>query len=45
MYIKHGRNKQVRKTTKGYLVVEWKDGTTSWESLSDLNEINPVEVA
>jgi hypothetical protein len=32
MYIKHGSNKKVRKTTKGWhLCVEWKDGTTSWE--------------
>jgi hypothetical protein len=32
MYIKHGSNKQARKTTKGwYLCVEWKYGTTSWE--------------
>jgi hypothetical protein len=31
MYIKHGSNKQVRKTTIGWhLCVEWKDGTTSW---------------
>jgi hypothetical protein len=46
MYIKHGRNKKVRKTTKGWhLCVEWKDGTTSWERLSDLKESNPVEVA
>jgi hypothetical protein len=37
MYIKHGRNKKVRKTTKGWhLCVEWKDGTTSWERLEDL---------
>jgi hypothetical protein len=27
------------------LCVEWKDGTTSWERLTDLKEINPVEVA
>jgi hypothetical protein len=46
LYIKHGSNKQVRKTTKGWhLCVEWKDETTSWERLVDLNEINPVEVA
>jgi hypothetical protein len=46
MYIKHGRNKQVRKTTKGWnLCVEWKDGTTCWERLVDLKESNPVEVA
>jgi hypothetical protein len=46
MYIKHGSNKKVRKTTKGWhLCVEWKDGTTSWELLADLKEINPVESA
>ena len=46
MYIKHGSNKQVRKTTKGWhLCVEWKDGTSSWERLADLKESNPVEVA
>jgi hypothetical protein len=46
MYIKHGSNKKVRKITKGWhLCVEWKDGTTSWESLPDLKERNPVEVA
>jgi hypothetical protein len=46
MYIKHGSNNKVRKTTKGWhLCVEWKDGTTSWERLADLKESNPVEVA
>jgi hypothetical protein len=46
MYINHGSNKKVRKTTKGWnLCVEWKDGTTSWEILVDLKESNPVEVA
>jgi hypothetical protein len=46
MYIIHGSNKQVRKTTKGWhLCVEWKDGTTSWERLADLKESNPVEAA
>jgi hypothetical protein len=46
MYIKHGSNKKVRKTTKGWhLCVEWKDRTTSWERLADLKESNPVEVA
>jgi hypothetical protein len=45
-YIKHGRNKQVRKTAKGWhLCVEWKDGTTCWERLADLKESNTVEVA
>jgi hypothetical protein len=37
MYIKHGSSKKVRKTTKcWHLCVEWKDGTTSWERLTDL---------
>jgi hypothetical protein len=45
MYIKHGSNKKVRKTTKGWhLCVEWKDGTTSWEHLAELKESYPVEV-
>jgi hypothetical protein len=46
MYIKHGRNNKVRKTTKvWHLCVEWKYNTTSWERLADLKESNPVEVA
>jgi hypothetical protein len=46
MYIKHGSNKKVRKTTKGWhLCVEWKYRTTSWERLVGLKESNPVEVA
>jgi hypothetical protein len=46
MYINHGSNKKVRKTTKGWhLCIEWKYGTTSWERLADLKESNPVEVS
>jgi hypothetical protein len=46
MYINHGSNKKVRNTTNGWhFCVEWKDGTTSWERLADLNESNPVEAA
>jgi len=34
------------KTTRGWqLCVEWNDGTSSWESLKDLKESNPLEVA
>jgi hypothetical protein len=45
MYTKHGSNKKVRKTTKGWhLCVELKDGTTSWECLTNIKESNPVEV-
>jgi hypothetical protein len=46
MYIKHGSHKQVINTTKGWhLCVEWKDATTSWEHLEDLNKIKPIEVS
>jgi hypothetical protein len=46
MYIKHGSNTKLRKTTKSWnMCVEWKDGNTNWESLVDLKESNPVEVA
>jgi hypothetical protein len=45
MYIKHGSNTQVRKTTKGWhSCVEWNDGPTRWDRLEDLKERNPVEV-
>jgi hypothetical protein len=45
IYIKHGSNNKVSKTTKGWhLCVEWKDGTTSWERLVDPKESNPVKV-
>jgi hypothetical protein len=46
MYIKHGSNKKVMKTTKSWhLYFEWKYGTTSWDRLTDLKESNPVEIA
>jgi hypothetical protein len=45
MYINHGSNKKVSKTTKiWHLCVEWKYGTTSWERLVDLKESNPAKV-
>ena len=35
-----------KKTTQGwFLLVQWKDGSVSWEKLSDLKASNPVEVA
>jgi SH3-like domain-containing protein len=46
MYIKHGINKQVMNTTKGWhRCIEWKDGTTSWELQVDLKESSTVKVA
>jgi hypothetical protein len=42
IYIKHGNNTQVRKTTKGWqLCVE----PTRWDRLIDLKESNPVDFA
>ena len=36
----------MRKSTAGWqLCVEWKDGSTSWQRLSDLKELHPVQVA
>ena len=35
-----------RKTTVGWkLCIEWRDGSTSWERLSDMKEAYPVLVA
>ena len=41
------RGKRVpRRSTKGWKIcVEWKDGSTSWVSLKDLKESNPIELA
>ena len=36
----------MHRSTKGWqLCVQWKDGLTSWEKLSDLKESHPIEVA
>ena len=36
----------MRRSTRGWqLCVQWKDGSTSWEKLSDLKETHPLEVA
>jgi hypothetical protein len=36
----------LKKTTKGiHLCVQWKDGSTSWETLADLKESYPIEIA
>jgi hypothetical protein len=35
-----------KQTTRGwFLLVQWRDGTVSWEKLTDLKASNPVEVA
>ena len=49
MFVQHtrsGSNAVHRRTTKGWqLLVQWKDGSSSWTPLKDLKESNPVEVA
>ena len=46
MYVTTNRRRSIKKSTVGWrLCVLWKDGTTSWERLSDLKESNPVEAA
>jgi hypothetical protein len=46
LQISHNGNIHQCRTTKGYkLCVKWKDGSTSWESLEDLKESYPVQVA
>ena len=38
--------KIVKRSTKGWeLCCEWKDGSTSWQKLSDLKESHPLQVA
>ena len=45
-YVRVGGNQHHVKTTRGWkLLVRWKDGSESWERLSDLKESNPIEVA
>ena len=45
-WIRHGSNKQLRRTTQGWqLKVLWRDGTSSWEHPRNLKESNPVQVA
>jgi hypothetical protein len=39
-------NRVPKRTTRGWqLLIEWKDGSNDWISLTDLKESNPLEVA
>jgi hypothetical protein len=39
-------NKQLRRTTQGSkLCVQWKDGSTSWETLANLKSLHPIQTA
>jgi hypothetical protein len=43
---KNGTNWTRRLTTEGWkLLVEWRDGSVSWEPLKDLKESSPLQVA
>jgi hypothetical protein len=44
--VSHRRGKGGRGRTRGWLLeVQWKDGSTTWETLSLLKDSNPIEVA
>ena len=46
MYQTRTGSERNKVTTRGWsLLVQWKDGSTSWEKLKDLKASNPVEVA
>ena len=35
-----------KETTQGWdILIQWKDGSTTWESLKDVKEIYPVQLA
>jgi len=45
-YIHRNGTRLPKRTTKGWkLLVEWKDGTSTWVPLKDLKDSNPVEAA
>jgi hypothetical protein len=43
--VHNGRNLLHRSTAGWHLCVQWKDGSTSWQSLKDLKEAYPIAVA
>ena len=45
-YFLHNGRHRMRETTRGWkLLVQWKDGTTTWMNLKDLKDSDPVRVA
>ena len=45
-YTGEGTNRKPKKTTRGWKVlVQWKDESTSWMSVTDVRDANPVELA
>lgn len=46
VFIQHNGKAHPKRTTKGWsLCVQWRDKSSSWMSLSDLKESNPIQVA
>jgi len=44
--ISHNGNKVLKRTTKGWqLCVQWRDASTSWETLANLKSSHPLQVA
>ena len=44
--ISHNGGKRRKETTKGWeILLQWKDGTTTWEKLKDVKESYPVQLA
>jgi uncharacterized protein YxjI len=43
--VKDGRSYPRRSTAGWKICIQWKDGTTTWEKLSDIKESYPVEIA
>jgi hypothetical protein len=43
--VHNGRNSLRQSTVGWHLCVQWKDGSTSWQSLKDLKEAYPIAVA
>ena len=46
MYVYNNGRRSIRKTTKGWqLCIEWRDGSTTWERLTDVKGSHPTEAA
>jgi Reverse transcriptase (RNA-dependent DNA polymerase) len=46
LYVEINGKQHIRKSTHGWLLsVQWKDGSSSWETLADVKELYPVQCA
>jgi hypothetical protein len=45
-FVSHNNRRHPKSMTRGWsLLVQWKDGSTTWIPLKDLKESNPIQVA